>query len=184
MDIKWHRIEPTLVQKIGYRTLITKNFTLPSGVTEPYVTKEKEGSHCVATIAITTDGKAVVARQFRPGPEMIMDEIAGGGVEAGEDYLLAAQRELLEETGYQAGELQPLGTIYKDAYTNTTWHYFLATDCTADDNGASPDDKEFIDIQLISIDELIYNGRNARMTDTEALFLAYDKLIELKTKYL
>lgn len=39
---------------------------------------------------------------------------------------------------------------------------------------------EHIEVKLISIDKLLENGRKARMTDVEALFLAYDKLIKLK----
>ena len=183
MKLDWTRLEPTESFKLGFRTLITKRFRFPDGRVEDYVTKEKENTHCIATIAITEDGKAIVARQFRPGPEKVMDEIAGGGVNPDEDYAEAAKRELLEETGYEAGSIEFLGDIYKDAYTNTMWHFYLATDCTPSEAGPAPDENEFIETTLITIDELIENGRTGKMTDTEALFLAYDRLLELKKQY-
>lgn len=181
MKIEWKRLEPTVVQKVGqYRTLVAKQFELPDGSVHEYVTKEKENSHCIATVAVTVDGKVVVARQYRPGPEKVLDELPGGGADPGEDFEAAARRELLEETGYEPGAMEYLGDVYKDAYTNTLWHYFLATGCRPHPDGAKPDEREFIDITLISIDQLLENARSAKMTDPEGVLLAYDRLREIR----
>ena len=176
MNIDWRRMEPTTTTKIGFRTLITKHFLLPNGKQEEYVTKEKEGSTAQAVIALTPENSVILAKQFRVGPEKIMYELPGGGRESGETPEQAVRRELREETGYEVGDIVPLGMIYKDAYTNTTWHYFFATHCTPTIKGQQLDETEFIEPVLVTIDELFELGRSAQMTDTEALFLAHNVL--------
>lgn len=176
---QWIRKEPTKTSKVGYRTVISKSFVHPDGSDLTADTYDKEGAVCIATIALTADGKVVVAKQFRLGPERVMWELPGGGLEAGEDPEFAAKRELLEETGFQAGSMEHLGTVYKHAWMNTRWEYFLARDCTLHPEGQNLDPAESIDVEEISIEQLLLNGREGKMTDTEALFLAYDKLKEL-----
>lgn len=180
MNIKWRRTEPTLVQKIGWRTLVTKHFIMPDGEYREFVTKEREDSHAQAIIALTADNKVILAKQFRAGPEKIMYELPGGGMEPGENPKEAVIRELAEETGYVPdGDVEHLGDIYKDAYTNTVWHYFIAYNCRPNDKGQKLDPAEFIEPILVTIPELIELGKNQSMSDTEALFLAYDKLQKL-----
>lgn len=88
-------------------------------------------------------------------------------------------RELREETGYMAGELQYLGKNYYDEKSNATWHCFLATNCTIDGTGQQLDDTEFIEVLLISIEQLLQNARSAQMTEVGAVFLAYEKLKQI-----
>lgn len=177
MKLEWNRIEPTSIEKVGnYRTLVRKNFELPDGTHCEFVTKEPEGSTAQAVVALTTEGKIILAKQFRPGPEQVMYEIPGGKREKGETPEQGVVRELREETGYRVGRIEPLGTIYKDAYTNSIWHYFIAYDCVPDESGQELDETEFVETILVSCEELFELAHSAKLTDTEALFLAYDKL--------
>lgn len=70
----------------------------------------------VIVFAVLDDGKIILTRQKQPGKEPFIGA-AGGRINPGEDILDAAKRELLEETGYEAGEftlwkaLQPIGRI-------------------------------------------------------------------------
>lgn len=177
----WKRTEPTVTHQVGHRTIITKTFSMPDGRSASFETISKEGSHCIATIALTRDNRVVVAEQFRVGPEKVFEELPGGGVElSDEDFEAAARRELQEETGYIAGSMQFLGAVYKDAYQNATWHFFLARDCTPDSHGQHLDDTEHVHVKLISIDRLIANAREGRMTDAEAVLLAYEDLRRIK----
>jgi ADP-ribose pyrophosphatase len=175
----WRRIGPTKVDKVGWRTIVTKTFEMPDGQTAEFHTLAKEHGHCIATIGLTALNEVIIARQFRAGPERIMDELPGGGADEGEDFAVAAGRELLEETGYQAEQIEHIGDVYKDAYTNTTWHYFLAIGCkkVADQ---TLDNNEHVETVLVSIPQLFENARSGLMTDVDAVFLAYDKLIALQ----
>jgi ADP-ribose pyrophosphatase len=55
------------------------------------------------------DGRFLLMRMYKHGPRRTGLGFPGGGVEAGEDALGAARRELLEETGYEAAEWRELG---------------------------------------------------------------------------
>jgi ADP-ribose pyrophosphatase len=68
-----------------------------------------------AAIALTGDRKVVMVRQYRPAVERYTLELPSGLVDPGEIPEQAMRRELLEETGYQAGVLEPLGSMMPDA---------------------------------------------------------------------
>jgi ADP-ribose pyrophosphatase len=179
----WKRVDPTREHRIGHRLIVTKTFKMPDDRTAEFETVNHEASHCIATVALTSENTVVIAEQFRPGPEKILEELPGGGVEIEDvDFEQAARRELKEETGYEAGAMTLLGNVYKDAYVNSTWHYFFATDCVRRGSDQQLDKDEFAMVKCISISHLLDNARNGRMTDVSAVFLAYDRLIKLKER--
>lgn len=176
----WKRIDPTVVRRVGYRKIVDKTFVQPDGRQHTYTTVGAEGQCAAACLALTADGNVIVAKQFRPGPEKMMYELPGGGVEAGEDPEKAALRELTEETGYTPGDVTFLGACGRDAYTNGLWYYYLVTDCALSDAGQTLDDTEHVEVCLLSIDELLHNARHDLMTDPLAVYYAYDELAKLK----
>lgn len=179
---EWKRIEPTVVSKVGWRTIISKMFELPNGKVHHFETIDPEGGAAAGVLALTDDNKVVVVRQFRPGPEEMRMDIPGGGVEPGEEPEVAARRELLEEAGYIPERLELLGIHGGDAYSNSKWYYFLGTGCKPSTSGQRLDATEFADVELISIEECINNARTNKMTDPMAVFLAYDTLRALQAK--
>lgn len=82
----------------------------------------------VNVVAVTTDGQIVLIRQYRHGIAGIHYELCAGVIDAGEDPLVAAQRELLEETGFGGGHWQPLMNLSANPGTHSNLTYaFLAT---------------------------------------------------------
>jgi 8-oxo-dGTP pyrophosphatase MutT (NUDIX family) len=89
-----------------------------------------ESPDWVNVIALTGSDEIVMIRQFRHGAGKETLEIPGGLVDEGEDPAAAAGRELLEETGYLASTLEPLGDVSPNpALFGNRLHSFLAGGC-------------------------------------------------------
>jgi hypothetical protein len=59
--------------------------------------------------AETSDGKVILEKQYKHGVGEVTCTFPSGGIEPGESPQLAAERELLEETGYTATAWESLG---------------------------------------------------------------------------
>ncbi len=79
-------------------------------------------------VALTLEGKMLAVRQYRPSVERYTVELPSGLVDAGETPLEAARRELLEETGYAADDMELLGPMIPEAgrLSNRTWTCFAS----------------------------------------------------------
>ncbi len=82
-----------------------------------------EAQDYVHVLAATSDGQLLTVRQFRPVLERSVLDFPCGHVEPGQTPEEAARAELLEETGYEAGELEFLGKLQSDVgrLTNKLW---------------------------------------------------------------
>ena len=76
-------------------------------------------------VAVTESGNFLMERLYRPGAEMVMTEPPAGAIEPGEKPEEAAERELREETGYEAESMEFLCKIAPNAATasNYAWCY-------------------------------------------------------------
>jgi ADP-ribose pyrophosphatase len=128
----------------------------------------------VATLAFTRSGDVVLARQFRPGPALILNEMPSGAVEDGEGVLDAAARELLEETGF-AGRCELAGAAWLGAGSRT--RRFAVVVLVAE-SVAEPrsDPGEFWEVALVPLAEFRDQLRAGELTDTDLGYLALDHL--------
>ena len=84
----------------------------------------------VNIVALTPDHQLVLVEQWRHGTESVTVEIPGGMIDPGETPLHAAQRELLEETGYAADDWLWLGAVLPNpAIQSNRCTTFLARGC-------------------------------------------------------
>lgn len=88
-----------------------------------------EAPDWINIIPLTANDEVVMIEQYRHGTGEVTLEIPGGMVDAGESPIEAAAREMLEETGYKASEVVPLGKTRPNPAIQDNWiHTFLARD--------------------------------------------------------
>lgn len=158
--------------RAGYRKMLKRVFVMPDGKERDFDVKQEGPAVCI--FALTQDEKVILAKQFRPGPEEILLEMPGGGVEKNEEPLAAAKRELLEETGY-TGEFDFVGTCLDCAYSTMKRYCYVAKSCTKIQE-PNPDETEFIEITKVPLEEFRSILRSGQITDVEVGYLALDHL--------
>ena len=88
-----------------------------------------EAPDWINIIPLTTRREVVMIEQYRHGTNEVTLEIPGGMVDEGETPRETARRELMEETGYEAGEVLLLGRTRPNPAIQNNWiHTFLAPD--------------------------------------------------------
>lgn len=105
----------------------------------------------VQAVAFTAEGELILVEQFRFGTESFGWELPGGVMDAEDegDSLVAARRELLEETGYAAASARSLGQAYPNpALQGNRVHYVLLEGCTLVAQ-PSPDANEELHCRLV-----------------------------------
>lgn len=116
-----------------------------------YILESKEW---INVIPITPENEIVLIRQYRHGIRAVTLEIPGGLVEDGASPEETAINELREETGYQARQMIPLGSVLANpAIQNNRCHTFLAKDVFLAGR-QDLDDKEDIEVLLRPLSEI------------------------------
>ena len=122
----------------------------------------------VAVVALTEDGRICLVRQYRTALGRVTVEIPAGKLSPGEDPLECATRELLEETGMSAEKVAFLTTIASsDGFCDELIHIYMATGLTF--SRSDPDADEFINVDLVPLDELIDAVLDGRIEDAKTV---------------
>ncbi|MFA5511358.1 MAG: NUDIX hydrolase [Candidatus Kapaibacterium sp.] len=109
----------------------------------------------VNIVPLTEDNKIVMVEQYRHGSDEITLELPGGMVEHGEEYLHAAMRECMEETGYEGtGLAVEIGRVKPNpAFLNNHCTTFLWKNCKLT-REQKLDSNELIKIKTFAFDEI------------------------------
>lgn len=114
-----------------------------------------EHNGAVGIVAITTENKVVLVRQYRKAVEKELWEIPAGKIEIGENPKECAIRELKEETGYSAENMKLIHKFYTSAgFSNQKIYIFLAENLIQGERDL--DEDEFLEVHEIDKDE-VYN---------------------------
>jgi 8-oxo-dGTP pyrophosphatase MutT (NUDIX family) len=121
-----------------------------------------EAPDWVNVVAVTDEGRVVLIEQYRHGIQLITLEIPGGVVDPGETPQNAAERELLEETGYSARDWTLLGTVRPNPafLSNSCYTYLAGGAHRLQDQHLDPgEDISVLEVPLTDIPNLLACGR-------------------------
>lgn len=142
---------------------------LPNGATSTRDIVRHPGA--VGVFAIDAHDNVLLVRQFRTALGRTMLEIPAGKLEEGEDPLIAAQRELSEETGCSAGSLTRLVPVVTAAgFCDEVIELFLATDLTI--GTAHADEDEFVEVEWMPLAQLLEHIASGRIDDSKTMVAA------------
>jgi ADP-ribose pyrophosphatase len=110
----------------------------------------------------------VIERQYRHAANQFLWELPAGKMDAGEDPLEAAKRELAEETGYSAKNWKPLVEYWASpGFLGETMKVFLAEGLIAGD--ARPEEDERIDFRLVKLSDVVKMIKKGAIHDGKTL---------------
>ncbi|MGA9465855.1 MAG: NUDIX hydrolase, partial [Terracidiphilus sp.] len=110
----------------------------------------------------------VIERQYRHAANQFLWELPAGKLEAGEEPVAGAQRELEEETGYKAKKWRPLVEYYASpGFLGESMKVFLAEGLIA--GQAHPEEDEEIEIRLVKLSDVLKMIEKGAILDGKTL---------------
>ncbi len=122
----------------------------------------------VAILAIDSEDRVLLVRQYRYPFERVMTEVPAGKREPGEPPFITAQRELQEEVGATADTWTELGTLIPSpgCYGETLYLY-MAQDLHF--GATHPDEDEFLEPLRVPLDEAVRQCMDGTLTDAKTV---------------
>lgn len=157
----WPEIERTQVADCRIFTLERSLARSPYD-DKPYTFHRIVSVDWAQILPITADEEAVLVRQYRHGSREVTLEMPGGLIDAGEEPVQAALRECLEETGYRATQVRPLGVVWPNpAFMSNRLFSFYATGVVPERaiQNEGSEHTEVVLVPVADLEELLLKGR-------------------------
>lgn len=165
-DFTEHRLASDSVYRGGFFEVFKDRVRRPDG--KAAVREYIRHPGAVMMVPLLDENTVVLVRQFRYPLRRHFIEVPAGKMEAGEDPLATAKRELIEECGYEAASWRHLTTLHPCiGYSDERIELYLARDLRH--IGAGPEDGEFLEVLPTPIDQALEWVRQGRITEVKAV---------------
>ena len=169
MDLpRWENLGEEVLAETRIFDLVSRRFRHPVSQREDdfYSLKTKSWANIAA---LTPERELVLVRQFRFGVEEFSLEFPGGIVDAGEDPMAAAVRELREETGYTGKDVSAIGSAFPNPAIFNNSCYFFKIDEVRKTHALALDQNEDIEVIVAPFEQVVQWGKEGRFTHALAL---------------
>ncbi len=177
--MEFELIESEIVYPGRAFTIRRDQVRLPDGRTTKFDIVEHHGS--VVLIPIDEGGNMLFVRQYRHAAGLDMLELPAGTLDEGELPEVCAARELREETGHAARQLEKLGGFFlAPGYSTEYMHVYLASGLYYSPLAADAD--EFLQVQPVPLGEVLRMADKGLLPDAKtlaALWMARSQLYKL-----
>jgi 8-oxo-dGTP pyrophosphatase MutT (NUDIX family) len=164
--MSWRTISSKLVYRNPWISVREDQVVRPDGSPGLYGVVESTPSAFIVALSDADEVLLVTQDRYPTGHPSV--EVPAGSA-ADEDPLLAAQRELQEETGYVAASWTPLGVLESmNGICTELQHVFLARELTYEGDHAQAEDG-ITDVQWVPLDEVLERIRAGAITDGQTV---------------
>lgn len=164
--LREHTTHTTALASGSFLHMVRDQVRLPNGLcaTRDYLMHPG----AVMVVALLDDGRVLLERQYRHPVGHALFELPAGKLDAGEDVLVCAARELLEETGCSASHWAVAARMHPCiGYSNEVIHIVFAKGITQ--GKQSLDEGELLDVCAATPAQLLAMAEDGRITDGKTL---------------
>ena len=128
------------------------------------------GGACI--LPVDNEGNCYLVKQFRSPFEKVMTEAPAGKIEPGEAPLACATREITEETGFTAGNIEYVGKMAATpGYCSEIISLYIATDLQF--TGGAPDPNEYLRTVKCPLKNALEMAESGKLEDAKTTVLIY-----------
>ena len=172
-DLTEERLDRQVVHQGNFMTFVQDTTVDPEGGRHVRDMVLHPGG--VTVVAILPDRRVLLVRQYRHAAGEAMLELPAGTLDRQpdgslEDRLVAAKRELTEETGHHATHWRTVATFFTaPGFANELMTMYLATGVSPDPDYSGPDVDERLRLEIMPFADAVTLARNGTLRDSKTL---------------